>query len=117
MPVDLLHPLVADGAGGDDKRGTGGDGFHGDEAVRAVERRGLAALFFVVDAVGVLPQLAVHTLDPSLVVNEAQLTTDALEAVVRGVERGNRRSGGGFHLLGFKLRSSPSFFLYIFCFG
>lgn len=106
VPVDLLHPLVADGTRGDDEGGTGGDGLHGHQAVGAVERGGFKAFLFVVDAVGVLPQLAVHTLDPSLVVNDAQFTTDTLEAIVRGVERDNGCSGGGFWLLrGIKQRS------------
>lgn len=99
MPVDLLHPLVADGARGDDEGGTGGDGLHGDQAVRAVERRSFKAFLFVVYTVCMLPQLAVHTLDASLVVNNTKFTTDALKAVVRGVERDNRCSGGGFCLL------------------
>lgn len=99
MPVDLLHPLVTDGARGDDERGAGGDGFHCDQAVRAVEWRRFKAFLFVVDTVRVLPQLAVHTLDASLVVNDAKLTADALKAVVLGVERDNGCSGGGFCLL------------------
>ncbi|TNN78275.1 hypothetical protein EYF80_011515 [Liparis tanakae] len=104
VPVDLLHPLVADGAGRDDEGGAGGDGLHGDEAVGAVERRGPPALFPVVHAVGVLPQLAVHALDAGLVVQEAQLATDALKAVVRAAERDRGPSGGGVgRLLGFEL--------------
>lgn len=99
MPVDLLHPLVADGARGDDEGGAGGDGLHGDQAVRAVERSRLKAFFFVVHTVCVLPQLAVHTLDASLVVNNTQFTADTLKAVIRRVERENRRSGGCFSLL------------------
>lgn len=103
MPVDLLHPLVADGAGRDDEGGAGGDGLHGDQAVGAVEGRGLQALLLVVDTVCVLPQLAVHTLDASLVVDDAQLTADTLKAIVGGVERDHRRSGGGLSLLLAKL--------------
>lgn len=99
MPVDLLHPLVADGAGRDDEGGAGGDGLHGDQAVGAVERRGLQALLLVVDTVCVLPQLAVHTLDASLVVDDAQFTADTLKAIVGGVERDHRCSGGGLSLL------------------
>lgn len=96
MSVDLLHPLMADGAGGDDEGGPGGDGLHSDQAVRAVERCGVQTLFFVVDTLCVLPQLAVQTLNSSLVVDETQLTTDALEAIVWSVEGEKRRSGRGF---------------------
>lgn len=99
MSVDLLHPLVADGARGDDEGGASGDGFHGDQAVRAIERGSFEALLFVVYTVRMLPQLAVHTLDTGLVVDNAQLTTDALKAIVWGVERDHTRSGGGFLLL------------------
>ena len=66
MAVDLLHPLVADGAGRDDEGGAGGHGRHGHQAVWAVERRGVQALLLVVDTVGVLPQQAVQALDTRL---------------------------------------------------
>lgn len=99
MPLDLLHPLVADGAGRDDEGGAGGDGLHGHQTVRAVEGRGLQALLLVVDALGVLPQLAVHTLDAGLVVDDAQLAADALKAIVGGVERRHRRPGWVLSLL------------------
>lgn len=71
MPVDLLHPLVADGARGDDEGGTGGHRFHSYQAVGAVERSRFEAFLFVVNTVCMLPQLAVHTLDAGLVVNNA----------------------------------------------
>lgn len=99
MPVDLLHPLMADGARGDDESGTGGDRLHGDQAVGAVEWCRFKALFFVVHTVCMLPQLAVHTLDTSLVVNNAKFATDTLKAIVRGVEGDNGGSGGGICLL------------------
>lgn len=99
MLVDLLDPLVADGAWGNYEGGSCGHGFHGYQAVRAVERCSFKALFFIVHTVCVLPQLTVHTLDAGLVVNDAEFTTDALESVVRGVKRDDRRSGGGFRLL------------------
>lgn len=104
MPVDLLHPLVADGAGRDDEGGAGGDGLHGHQAVRAVEGRGVQALLLVVDALGVLPQLAVHALHAGLVVHDAQLAADALEAIVGGVEGHHGRSGGVLSLLRWTLR-------------
>lgn len=66
MATDLLHPLVTDGAGRDNEGGAGGHGRHGHQAVRAVERRGVAALLLVVDTVGVLPQQAVKALDTRL---------------------------------------------------
>lgn len=44
-----------------------------------------------------LPQLAVETLHPGLVVDETQLATDTLKAVVWGVEGGERHPGGRRH--------------------
>ena len=115
VTVDLLHPLVADGAGGDDEGGTSGHGFHGHQAVRAIEGSSVKAFLFVVNTVCVLPQLTVHTLDTGLVVHKAQLATDALEAVARSVERDQGRSGGGFCLLlWIQLRSFSPFFREIF---
>lgn len=87
MPVDLLHPLVADGAWRNDERGARGHRLHSHQAVGAVERCGFKAFLFIVHAVGVLPQLTVQTLHTSLKVNDAQFSTNTLEAIVGGVER------------------------------
>lgn len=85
VPVDLIHPLVADGTGRDDQGGSRWHRLHCNEAVGAVERLNLQILLLIIHTLCMLPQVAVQALNTRLPVHVVEFTTYTLKAIIRWI--------------------------------